>query len=1254
MAQDERTATQESGTSGEGSPTGFGVNAWLVDEMYEQYREDPDSLSPSWQEFFEDYKPEGGPSRGPDTGKETSADDEAATEARAKAEAEPEADDEAEEEASVDAAVGDEESAEKQAEEEAEREAEKEEAAEEDEPEEGLDAAAERIRGIKATIAKNMESSLEVPTATSVRTVPAKLLEVNRTIANNYLRRTYGGKVSFTHMIAYAAVRALDVVPNMRTSFEPVDGNPGRVVREHVNLGLAVDVERGDERILLVPNIKKADTLPFDEFLDEYEDLIRKVRTNKLSPDDFAGTTMTITNPGTIGTELSVPRLMQDQSVILGVGAIDHPAEYQAADPKMIARLGLSKTITLTSTYDHRVIQGAESGQWLARIHELLVGEDGFYDEIFRTLNIPYEPARWRQDRSPIDSERATLEKQARVDQLAHMYRVRGHLIADLDPLSQKPPRLHPELDPTTYDLSIWDLDREFITNVAEHRTMTLGELLGLLRDAYCRTIGIEYMHIQEPDEKRWIQEQVEGVDWAMTPDDKHYILDRLNAAEAFERFLHTKYLGHKRFSLEGAESFIPLLDAVFEEACGAHMEEIVMGMAHRGRLNVLANILGKSYQDIFGEFEGDLDPQTVQGSGDVKYHVGQKGVFHARSGGETEVTLASNPSHLEAVNPVVQGMARAKQDLIDEPDTYRVLPVLVHGDAAFAGQGVVAETLNLSQLRGYRTGGTVHIVINNQLGFTTPPEAARSSEYPTDVARMVQAPIFHVNGDDPEAVVRVARLAFAYRREFRKDVVIDLVCYRKLGHNEADDPSYTQPLMYDVIDEKRTVRKLYTERLVKRGDISIEEAEEALEDFQGRLENAFERTKESQEPDPPRAREPAPPRGVLPPVETGVKRETLDHIVETVLGEGDGFRMHPKLKRQFDRVRGAYEEEGTIQWPLGEQLAFGSLLLEGHTVRLAGQDSRRGTFSQRHAVLVDYDTGAEYLPLTDLAEEQGRFFIYDSLLSEFAAVGFEYGYSVSNQEALTIWEAQFGDFVNGAQVIIDQFIVAAEDKWNQTSGLVMLLPHGYEGQGPEHSSARMERFLTLAADDNLQVANPSNATQHFHLLRRQLHNEVNKPLIVFTPKSLLRARSAAGHVDELTEGHFRETLDDPAELERDEVRRVILCSGKVAYEAMEERDEGDHAAAVVRVEQLYPWPEDQIAGIVASYANAEEVMWLQEEPENMGAWRFVQPHLLEMFGDDLRILQSSRHPSASPATGSHLVHDQEQEQLLARAFHEL
>ncbi|MDX1658362.1 MAG: multifunctional oxoglutarate decarboxylase/oxoglutarate dehydrogenase thiamine pyrophosphate-binding subunit/dihydrolipoyllysine-residue succinyltransferase subunit, partial [Nitriliruptorales bacterium] len=1014
------------------------LNAWLVEEMYEQYRDDPESLSKSWRDFFEDYRPTEEPSA---DGQAAVAekDEPSKTPEKAKAGATEEG------KRPVRPAVPD--------------------TADELEP--------ERLRGVSATIAKNMERSLGVPTATSIRDVPAKLLEVNRRIVNNYLRRTRGGKVSFTHLIAYAIVQAVEAVPAMKKSYTEIDGKPAVAQPEHFGLGLAVDVERKGERTLLVPVIKDADTLSFDEFLRAYEELIRKIRTDKLDPDMFAGGTMTVTNPGMIGTVHSMPRLMAGQAAIFGVGAIDYPAEYQAADPATIARLGVSKVITLTSTYDHRVIQGAESGNFLKRVHELLLGADGFYDEVFKSLGLPYEPARWRQDVSAADSEMSLLEKQMKVDQLSHMYRVRGHLIADLDPLRQKDPVMHPELDPTYYGLSIWDLDREFLVDGLDEdaRKMPLGEILGVLRDAYCRTVGIEYMHIQHPEQKVWIREEVEGAEIDLSHQDQLWILERLNAAEAFESFLHTKYVGQKRFGLEGAESMIPMLDAVLEDAADdLDIEDAVIGMAHRGRLNVLSNIVGKKYHEIFREFEGDIDPDTVQGSGDVKYHLGTSGKYSARSGNTVTVHLPPNPSHLEAVNPVVEGMSRAMQDMYDRGDdgVFPVLPILLHGDAAFAGQGVVAETLNLSQLRGYRTGGTVHIVINNQVGFTTAPESARSSVYPTDIAKMVQAPIFHVNGDDPEAVVRVARLAFKYRQEFHSDVVIDMVCYRRHGHNEADDPSFTQPQMYEVIDNQRSVRKLYTERLVRRGDISIDQAEEYLEDFEQRLNRAFEETKQAAPPEPPRAIRPVESRGVLPHVETGVSEDVLDDVADAQFGVPDGFTRHPKLDRIFKKARQRYDD-GNIDWALGETLAFGSLLLEGISVRLAGQDSRRGTFSQRHAVLVDYETGEEYLPLSHLADDQGKWLIYDSLLSEYAALGFEYGYSVVNKDSLVCWEAQFGDFVNGGQIVIDQFIVAAEDKWDETSGLVMLLPHGYEGQGPEHSSARIERFLTLCAEDNIQ-----------------------------------------------------------------------------------------------------------------------------------------------------------------------------------------
>jgi 2-oxoglutarate dehydrogenase E1 component len=1189
-------------------PDSLGPNAWLVDEMYEQYRADPASVSDSWREFFADYEPsprdEGQP---PASEAPSRAARSAATQSEAEDTAEPAA-----------------------------------------------EPAGQPLRGAAARIVENMQASLDVPTATSFREVPAKLLEVNRRVINGYLGRTRGGKVSFTHLIGYAVVKAIgETVPVMNSSFSTgPDGKPRVVHHEHIGLGIAVDVEKSDgSRTLVVPVVKAADTLDFHAFWGAYEELIRKVRTNKLSPDDFAGATVTLTNPGTIGTVQSVPRLMPGQGVIVGVGALDHPAEYQGADPQTLADLGVSKVITISSTYDHRIIQGAESGLFLKRVHELLLGGDGFYDEVFAALGVPYEAVRWRRDVNPIDREQSMLEKQMAVATLIRVHRVRGHLIADLDPLRWKEPHMQTELDPATYGLTIWDLDREFLTGgLAGREQLPLGEILRVLRDAYCRTIGIEYMHIQELGEQRWIQDHVEGTTSELSPEDQRHVLERLNAAEAFERFLGTKYVGQKRFGLEGGESLIPILDAIVEAAADAELEGVVMGMPHRGRLNVLTNIVGKSYDQVFKEFEGAVDPNSVQGAGDVKYHLGQAGKFQSRRGNEIGVELAANPSHLEAVDPVVVGMARARQDQIDDPEAFSVLPVLMHGDAAFAGQGVVAETLNMSDIKGYRVGGTIHVVVNNQIGFTTTPEAARSGFYSTDMAKIIQAPIFHVNGDDPEACVRVARMAFEFRQRFHKDVVIDMVCYRRHGHNEGDDPSYTQPLMYAKIDQRRSVRKLYTESLVKRGHLSIEEAEHALDDFQARLQHALDETRQSAPPQGLRAAAPPPSVGVLPAVETGAPRQVLDDVYRALSTVPDGFNVHPKLAKQLEARSRMYHDDGEVDWALAEQLAFGSLLVEGVDLRISGQDTRRGTFSQRHAVLVDHTNGNEYLPLSHIAGGQGKLWIYDSLLSEYAALGFEYGYSVANKEALVCWEAQFGDFWNGASVIVDQFVVSAEDKWGQTSGLVLLLPHGYEGQGPEHSSARIERFLTLCAEDNMQVCNVTTAAQYFHLLRRQMHRDVRKPLVVFTPKSLLRAKQARSSIADLTAGHMRETIDDTT-VDAHGVERIILASGKVAYDAIAERDRVGAPVAIVRVEQLFPWPSAQLTDIVARYPRAREIVWLQEEPENMGPWSFAAPRLYEQFDETHDVRRVSRVESGSPACGSHSIHVQEQEALAQQAI---
>ncbi len=1125
----------------------------------------------------------------------------------------------------------------------------------------------EPIKGVGARIVSNMEASLAVPTATSFREVPAKLLEVNRKIINGHLGRKMVKKISFTHLIGYAVVRAItDTVPAMNNIYVTDSAGRPRIVRpDHIGLGIAVDIARDDgTRSLMVPCIRDADTLDFADFVERYDEQIAKIRENRLNADDMRGVTVTITNPGTIGTQQSVPRLMTGQGTIVGVGALAFPTEYEAADPSLLADLGVSKLVTISSTYDHRVIQGAESGLFLQRVHDLLLGADDFYDGAFRALHIPYSAVEWRRDFNPVDREAAMLEKQAKVNQLINQYRVRGHLIADLNPLRDKAPEMHAELDPATYGLTIWDLDREFLTGsetgiyatVGGTRRMKLGDLLGVLRDAYCRTVGVEYMHIQEPDEKRWIQEQIEGADTTLRSEDQRRILSQLNAAEALSSFLGTKYVGQKRFGLEGAESTVPLLDALLTCAADAPLAEVVMGMAHRGRLNVLVNLVGKSYHELFKEFEGAITEDQIQGSGDVKYHLGQIGAYESPSGKHLLVELAANPSHLEAVDPVVVGMARARMDNIP-PDgsygPYPVMPLLVHGDAAFAGQGVVAETFNLSLIRGYRVGGTIHLVINNQLGFTTTPDAARSTQYSTDVAKMVGAPIFHVNGDDPEACVRAARLAFAYRQRFKKDVVIDMICYRRHGHNEGDDPSYTLPEMYRRIDAKPTVRTQYRESLLKRGDISAEEADASLAEFREQLQAALDETRDASPGHNVRARRPPEPMGVLPHVRTSIDSVTVERVYQALNTVPEGFTVHPKLARQFE-MRNKMFRAGEFDWGLGEAMAFGSLLMENTPVRLSGQDSRRGTFSHRHSTLVDYVTGEEYVPLSALCSADADLWIYDSLLSEYAALGFEYGYAVAKPEALVLWEAQFGDFANGAQIIIDQFIVAAEDKWDQHCGIVLLLPHGMEGQGPEHSSARIERFLILAAEDNMHVCQPTTAGQYFHLLRRQMIHRVRKPMILFAPKSLLRSKDARSKVADLSSGTFEEVLGDPAAeagtLDAEAVTRVVFCTGKVGYAAMELRDERNAPLAVCRVEQLFPWPYGAVDYELRRYPNATEIVWLQEEPENMGAWNGIKGRLYEAHGDDYEIRRVSRPESGSPAGGSPTVHAQEQQDLLEAA----
>jgi 2-oxoglutarate dehydrogenase E1 component len=1242
----------------------FGPNEWLVDELYQQYLSDKNSVDRAWWSFFEDYRPGGAEHPSGGNGADSApagpaAASPAATESTQQTRPAPEPAPQSRAEPATPAAQPASSAAT-----EPEQQAKPAAKASPEQSSGPADQVVRPLRGAPARVVTNMNASLEVPTATSARTIPAKLLIDNRIIINNHLARSRGGKVSFTHLIGYAMVKALKVMPEMNNGFTLQDGRPALVEPAHINFGLAIDLKRDDgSRTLVVPSIKSAETMDFVHFWAAYEDVVRKARGNKLTVEDFQGTTITLTNPGGIGTVHSVPRLMQGQGAIIGVGSLEYPAEWQGASAATLNSNAVSKILTLTSTYDHRIIQGAQSGDFLRIIHQLLLGDDRFYDEIFESLRIPYEPVRWVQD---IDSSHDDdINKVARVQELIHAYRVRGHLMADTDPLEYRQ-RRHPDLDVTTHGLTLWDLERSFATGgFGGAPFLKLRKILGILRDSYCRTVGIEYMHIQDPEQRKWIQDKVEVPYKKITSDEQMRILRRLNAAEAFETFLQTKFVGQKRFSLEGGESVIALLDRILCRAAADGLDEVCVGMPHRGRLNVLANIAGKSYGQIFREFEGKQDPRSVQGSGDVKYHLGTEGKFVAEDGSMTKVYLAANPSHLEAVNPVLEGIVRAKQDRLNlAGEDFTVLPVLLHGDAAFAGQGVVAETLNLSQLRGYRTGGTVHIVINNQVGFTTSPSSSRSSVYSTDVARMIQAPIFHVNGDDPEACVRVAELAYEFRQTFNKDVVIDMVCYRRRGHNESDDPSMTQPLMYNLIEAKRSVRKLYTEQLIGRGDITVEDAEAALRDYQQQLERVFVETREATKDHG--ADSPADVAGLERPTaqvlddaapvrsstQTGVPEGELVQIGETFANPPKGFTIHPKLAQLMDR-RARMVHEGGIDWPMAELLAFGTLLKEGTPVRLAGQDSRRGTFVQRHAVLIDKNNAEEWTPLLYLGEGQARFWVYDSLLSEFAAMGFEYGYSVERPDALVLWEAQFGDFANGAQTIVDEFISSSEQKWGQRSSVVLLLPHGYEGQGPDHSSARIERYLQLCAENNMTVAQPSTAASYFHLLRRQAYARPRVPLIVFTPKSMLRSKLAASAVEEFTQGGFRPVLPD-SRPPVSGVDRVVLASGKVVHELDTEREKrGDEATAIIRVERLYPIPVEEIREAVSHYPDAE-LVWVQDEPRNQGAWPLMAQWLHEDLSDlgetrPLRVV--ARRASASPATGSTKKHIAEQEALMDRVF---
>jgi multifunctional 2-oxoglutarate metabolism enzyme len=1198
----------------------MGINSWLEDELYGQYLRDRTSVDEGWKQLFE--------------------------EAGRKADGAPAASLSSAPVAALSAPP----------------------------PPPGPDEQLQPLRGAAGRIAANMAASVSVPLATSQRIMAVKVMDENRCIINQHRGLLGKSKVSYTHLIGWAIVRALEELPALNYAYAEKDGQSYRVIHPHVNLGVAVDVAGKDgARSLMVPNIKNAGALNFQEYVTAFDDLVARARSGRLTPDDFQGTTISLTNPGTVGTMSSNPRLMPGQGAIIATGAIDYPAEYRGSADETRAVLGISKVMALSCTYDHRIIQGAESGAFLGKLQSLLDGADGFYEEIFNHLRMPHMPVRWEIDRSPRlpgtgPARYAQSSKEIGVIQMINAYRVRGHLVADLDPLGSEP-HVHPELDPETYGLTIWDLDREFLTgSLAEaisdgssKPVATLREILETLRDTYCGKIGCEYMNIQVPEQKQWLQHRMEpGKNhWPLERETRLRILRNLIGAEEFEHFLHSRFVGQKRFALEGSETALVILEEILERAAANNVNEVVIGMAHRGRLNLLANVVGKDVKQIFSEFEGEIDPSSTQGSGDVKYHLGATGTRKMESGREIVVSVAPNPSHLEAVDPVVEGIVRPKQDRLGDTERERVIPVLVHGDAAFAGQGVVAETLNLSGLDGYTTGGTIHVIINNQIGFTTLPEESRTSPYSTDVARGVQAPIFHLNGDSPQAAVRVVQIAFDYRQKFKKDVVIDMFCYRRHGHNEGDDPSYTQPILYRKIKEHPSVATLYGERLVREGVISAAEVEGMRKAAVRRLSEAYDAVQqraeryELQELSAVASDE----IGNFCP-RTAVNQQVLERVARGMTHFPENFHLHPKLRSFVERRREALSaaaKRAAIDWAFAEALAFGTLVLEGTAVRLSGQDSGRGTFSQRHLAFYDAETGNRYIPLQHISPDQARFDVYDSSLSEYAVLGFEFGCSVADPLTLVIWEAQFGDFANGAQIMIDQFISSCESKWGQPSGLVMLLPHGFEGQGPEHSSARIERFLTLCAENNMQVVNCTTPAQYFHLLRRQMYGGadrrgVRKPLVIFTPKSLLRHPRAVSTPHDFSTGGFMEILGEPAS---PDVSRVVFCSGKIYYDLIAARDERKAShVALVRVEQLYPFEASQAADILARYSPTAEAVWAQEEPRNMGAWRFVREWMEPLLDPTHRELRYVGRPeSASPATGSGKRHQQEQAEIVNDAL---
>ncbi len=1144
------------------------------------------------------------------------------------------------------------------------------------------------LRGPAAMLAKAMDESRSVPTATSFRTIAVDTLDAKRKAINAQLKDR-GLKTSFTHLVAWAIVEAAKEIPVMVRSFEERDGKPYAIENAPVNLGIAVDVTKKDgSHSLMVPAIKGSQDLDFQGFHSAFEDLIAKTRENKLTADDFIGTNISLTNPGGIGTVASVPRLLAGQSAIIATGSIAYPPEWSHASPERIKQLGVSKIMTLTSTYDHRVIQGAESGEFLRKVEQLLQGEDNFYEGVAADLGIEAAPitnahpasaspaplttaAPAAESAGPGKVDEELLQAVQAATSLLKAYRTQGHLAARLDPLGSEP-KGDPGLEPENLNLTP-ELMARIPASILRIGVPgeTLLEALPRMREAYCSTIGYQFEHIASHQQRIWMREMIEtgAHRQPLAADEKERLLHRLIDVFQFERFLEKTYLGAKVFSIEGLDVIVPMLDEVVTLAHRAGADEIVFGMAHRGRLSVLAHNLGRSVESILAEFEGSKRLSAVKavaaiphgGTGDVKYHYGHRGVYETFAGEKTSVRLYPNPSHLEFVDPVVTGGARFLQNKFDgaelSQDTMAAVPVLLHGDAAFPAQGVVSETFNLQGLRGYSTGGTVHIIQDNQVGFTTDPEDARSTPYAGDLAKGFNVPIIHVNSDDVEACMSAVRLAMAYRERWHRDVVIDVIGYRRFGHNETDEPAYTQPIVAAKIKALKPVSELYADQLIAEGvttaEVVKEEGDSRKAEMSAALKDLRERMDAGDYEDPTVATGTGElDRTASPPVDTALSADTLIHLNEELLRVPDGFNVHKKLRRPLGRRTDALAEGG-IDYGQAEGLAFSSLLTEGVHIRLTGQDSERGTFSHRHLVLHDENTGLEYTPMQHLKEAKAPFELHNSPLSEVACLGFEYGYSAATPGALVLWEAQFGDFANAAQVIIDSFIVSGEAKWGQTSRLTMLLPHGYEGSGPEHSSARIERFMALGAEGNIRIANPTTAAQYFHLLRRQALIKKARPLIIFTPKGLLRLDRASSTMEDLTGGEFRHILDDAkAEGRREKVERLVLCTGKIYYD-MDGSDRRDLAenVAIARVEMLYPFAKTRLENVIAGYPNLKEIAWVQEEPRNMGAWKVMSRRFPQVLPEGIDLTYIGRPGRASPGEGYAAAHALEQERIALTAL---